>query len=110
MTQLSEQKDVVVKINNIAYEVRYIPDSNLFIFKDISAYTEEHENAVNESLVVGSLIIDTYDELQRTTESKKFNQMILNTVNDIDKYFGMFDCLVLPTANEDSYTILCSYN
>ena len=110
LTQLSEQKDVVVKINNIAYEVRYIPDSNLFIFKDISAYTEEHENAVNESLVVGSLIIDTYDELQRTTESKKFNQMILNTVNDIDKYFGMFDCLVLPTANEDSYTILCSYS
>ncbi|MGM9858039.1 MAG: DHH family phosphoesterase [Bacilli bacterium] len=110
LTQLTEQKDVVVKINNIAYEVRYIQDSNLFIFKDISAYTEEHENAVNESLVIGSLIIDTYDELQRTTESKKFNQMILNTVNDIDKYFGLFDCLVLPTANEDSYTILCSYS
>ena len=109
LLQANTDKDVTLKINEITYEVRYIEESRLFIFKDINAYAEEHENAINESLVVGTLIIDTYSELQRTLDSKKFNQMILNTINEIDRYFARYDALVLPTSSEDTYTILCSH-
>ncbi len=104
----NEKKKVVLKINNCTYEVEYLKDSRLFLFRDISEYTEEHETALREAVVIGKLVIDTYDELSKILETKKFNDMVIETHHIIDKYFASFGALAIM-SNDDEYFIMSNY-
>lgn len=97
-----------LKINNNTYDVEYLRDSHLFLFHDVSDYAEEHAMALKEAVVMGKLVIDTYDEFSKILETKKFNDMVLQTRFAIDKYFSEHGALAIK-SNEDEYLIVCNY-
>ncbi len=109
LMDISEGHDIEVRINNDSYSVRYIQKSRLFIFKDVTAYNEEHQNAINESLVIGTLIFDTYDEIEKSTETRKFQSILHSTNEIIDNYFIARNAIILPSSAEDTLYIMCSY-
>ena len=106
--QESEKKEITLKINNCSYAVEYLRDSRMFLFRDVSDYVEEHETALKEAIVIGKLIIDTYDELSKILETKKFNDMVIETHHLIDKYFASFGALAIM-SNDDEYLIMSNY-
>lgn len=106
--QDNEKKKTKIKINNCTYEVEYLKDSRLFLFRDISDYTEEHETALKEAIVIGKLVIDTYDELSKILETKKFNDMVIETHHMIDKYFASYGALAIM-SNDDEYLIISNF-
>lgn len=101
-------REVRLKINNETFNVEYLKDSHLFLFRDVSDYVEEHETALKEAVVIGKLVIDTYDELSKILETKKFNDMVLETHHMIDRYFSRHGALAIM-SNDDEYFIMCNY-
>lgn len=104
----NEKKETRLKINNCTYAVEYLKDSRLFLFRDISDFVEEHETALKEAIVIGKLVIDTYDELSKILETKKFNDMVIETHHMIDKYFSSHGALAIM-SNDDEYLIISNY-
>ncbi|MCF0117398.1 MAG: DHH family phosphoesterase [Bacilli bacterium] len=106
---LENRNTVNVKINNMVYSVLYIKESSLFLFKDITDYEEEHAFALKEAVVVGKLVIDTYDELSKSMESRRFDEMLLKTTKTIETYFDKYGALLLLGEDEDEYNIICNF-
>lgn len=103
-----EQKTVQIKVNNTTFDVEYLRDSRLFLFRDVSDYTEEHEMALKEAIVIGKLVIDTYDELSKILETKKFNDVVIETHHLIDKYFSEHGALAVM-SNDDEFLIISNF-
>lgn len=109
LADLQDGESTEIKVNNVYYDVKYIRNSHLYIFKDVTAYNEEHQNALNEAIVIGTLVFDTYDEIEKTTETRKF-QSILHSINTIiDKYFSQHNTIVLTSSAEDTLYLLCNF-
>ncbi len=104
-----QDKNVIrLKINNMTYDVEYLHDSHLFLFHDVSDYAEEHAMALKEAVVIGKLVIDTYDELSKILETKKFNDMVFQTHHMIDKYFSEHGALAIMNK-DDEYLIISNF-
>lgn len=108
-SQDNDKRETRLKINNCTYAVEYLKDSRLFLFRDISDFVEEHETALKEAIVIGKLVIDTYDELSKILETKKFNDMVIETHHMIDKYFSSHGALAIM-SNDDEYLIISNYD
>ena len=110
---LSELKnapsDMVVKIevNGRNYNVRYLSDAHLFIFKDTSAYESIFQYSQEQAIVVGLIMIDNYADIGGKTEEDN-NDLITKIRGVIFDYAKEYGAL-LRRYRSDSYFVICNY-
>lgn len=95
---------------NHNYQVEYLKDGNMFIFKDVTDLTNLTTLNEGNSPVIGYLNIDNYDDiLQSSTDDSKFTELFYNTRSQINQYFNKKGAL-LRRLKEDRYMFITTKN
>ena len=101
--------DMVVKIevNSRNYNVRYLSDAHLFIFKDTTAYESIFNYSREQSITVGIIMIDNYADIGGKTEEDNNDLVskIRGVIFDYAKEYGV----LLRRYRSDSYFLVCNY-
>lgn len=106
---INGNSDVVFKIviNSKSYEVKYLLEAGLWIFRDNSDYEYVYQHSKEQATVVGILTIDNYQEIIRG-ETEDFNDVITKIKNVIFNYTKEYGVL-LRKFKDDSYSMLCNH-
>lgn len=98
---------IIVQHNtNVYYSVKYLKNAHLFIFKDITEYEQLYSYSKNNSLVLGTIVIDNYSDITQNDEDN--NDLILKVRSEIIDYFRQYNVLIRHTKS-DSYFAVCSF-
>lgn len=110
---LSTLKDAIsgaeltkVEINRRTYEVKFISETGVWIFKDISDFETAYNYSISNAVVFGNLVIDNYEYIISKGD-------ILNDIDNelkslIQSYFNGHGCLIRKIG-EDTYFLVTSY-
>ena len=110
--QLKELKEktadavVKLKINNRNFEVKFLSEAGLWIFKDNTDYEQIYSYSKAQAPVVGILSIDNYDEVIKGDED--YNDTITKVKNIIFDYAKTYGIL-LRRFKDSNYSMLCNY-
>lgn len=97
---------VKVEINSRNYAVKYLSDADLFIFKDISENEYLFQTNLNQSPVVGIMMIDNYTDLSVNREIN--NPVTAMATSAIFEYGHKFDFLV-RRYRDDAFLLIGNY-
>lgn len=103
--QGDEDKKVIVD-NNRVYEVKYLDQAGLFIFKDVTDYESLFTYNKEQAPVFGLLTIDNYADVVGTEED--FNDSISKVKNVIFNYAREFQILLRRYRN-DTYLMITNF-
>lgn len=101
--------DMVVKIeaNGRNYNVKYLPEAHLYIFKDTSEYESIFNYSRVHATVVGVIMIDNFTEIVGKTEDEN-NDLVTSIRQEILNYCKEKGVLLRRFRN-DSYFAVCNY-
>ena len=101
--------DMVVKIeaNGKNYNVKYLPEARLYIFKDTSEYESIFNYSRTHATVVGVIMIDNFTEIVGKTEDEN-NDLVTAIRQEILNYCKEKGVLLRRFRN-DSYFAVCNY-
>ena len=100
------EKECKISFNSRTYQVKFLHEAGLWIFKDTSDYEEIYRLYKEQAPVVGSLAIDNYDDVVRGDDD--FNDIATKVKNLIFQYCNKYGVLLRRIKN-DSYSMLCNY-
>jgi c-di-AMP phosphodiesterase-like protein len=95
-----------VEINTRNYDVKYLADAGLFIFKDVTEYETIYSYSRKQAVVVGTIMIDNYSDLSVNADDS--NDVISKVRNAIFEYARDHQVLIRRYRN-DSYFMICNY-
>ena len=104
-TQSSEAV-IKVEINTRYYDVKYLSNAGLYIFKDNTEYENVYDYSKRQATVIGIIMIDNYSDLSGTTDDS--NDIISKVRNAIFEYVKKFNVLVRRYRN-DAYYVICNH-
>lgn len=96
-----------VVANGRNYEVKYLPDAGLWIFKDNTDLESVYNYSKEQAPVVGILAIDNYDDVVRGEED--YNDVVTKVKTEIFNYAKEYSVL-LRRFKDENYSLLCSYS
>ena len=101
--------DAVVKtvINNRNFEVKFLSDAGLWIFKDTTDYESIYSYSKQQAPVVGILAMDNYDEVIKGDDD--YNDTITKAKDLIFEYAQKYGVL-LRKYKDSNYLMLCNYD
>lgn len=101
--------DATVKtiINSRNYEVKFLSEAGLWIFKDITDFESIFAYSKEQAPVVGILAIDNYVDVIRGEDD--FNDVVTKVKNVIFAYAKEYGIL-LRRIKDDNYSMLCNYD
>jgi c-di-AMP phosphodiesterase-like protein len=97
---------VKIEINTRDYEVKYLSEAHLYIFKDVTAYESLYKYSKEQAPVIGIIVLDNYSDSSINIEEN--NDIILNIRNTIFEYAKEYGVL-LRRYRSDAYFALCNY-
>lgn len=101
-----QEETVNITINSRVYEVKFLADAHLYLFKDVTAYENLYEYNKSQAPVIGKIFIDNYsDSIEMVEEA---NDIILTIRNTLFNYARKFD-LVLTRFRNDAYFVIMNY-
>ena len=102
--------DMTVNINvdSKTYEVKYLPEAHLYIFKDVSDLSKITNYEREHSMVIGQIIIDNFSEIVGNSEDEN-NDIVSRVRSAIFDYGKEFD-VVIRRFRADSYFAVCNYS
>ena len=108
LQEIQKGGDAICKlvINSRNYDVKYLPDAGLYIFKDNTDLETTTTYAKKNSTVTGMVIIDNYSDVSSTGDDA--NDTISKIRNEIFKYCDDFDVL-LRRYRSDAYFLVCNF-
>lgn len=59
-----DRSPIRIDVDNYSYDVQLIPDSRLFVFRDVTDFATIYKYNNNQSPVVGYVVIDNYNDVQ----------------------------------------------
>lgn len=95
-----------VEVNTRNYDVKYLADAGLFIFKDVTEYETIYTYSRKQAVVVGTIMIDNYSDLTGTADDS--NDVISKVRNAIFEYARDNQVLIRRYRN-DGYFMICNY-
>ncbi|MCQ2815151.1 MAG: DHH family phosphoesterase [Bacilli bacterium] len=95
-----------IVINSRNYEVKFLAEAGLWIFKDTSDYESLYKYSREQAPVVGVISIDNFADVVRGDED--YNDTISKVKNELFDYAKQYDIL-LRRFKDDSYSLLCNY-
>ncbi len=99
-------KTVKVVVNLRSYEVEFLPDADLWIFRDITENELNIKNLADRAPVVGILAIDNYQEILHDEDD--FNDTLSNIRTAILNYAAASNALI-RRIKEDSYLLVMDF-
>ncbi len=96
-----------IVVNTRNYEVKYLAEAGLWIFKDITDYESIYKYSKEQAPVVGVLAIDNYDDVVRGEDD--FNDVVTKVKNVIFAYAKEYGIL-LRRVKDDNYSMLCNFD
>ena len=99
---------VVVEHNNRNYEVKFLKDANLFIFKDVTEFNAITLFSKAHAPVIGLITIDNYQDIATLVDDVKANDMLASIQKIIVNYAKKFN-LLIRKYRSDSYLIYGNY-
>lgn len=109
LAELSESpSNAVVKIsfNSRNYDVKLLKEAGLYIFKDTTDFETISSYSKRQSVVVGQIIIDNFDDISKNGEET--NDVLSKVRTAIYDYARDYSALLRKTRN-DAYLIFCNY-
>lgn len=103
--QDKKTKTVNVDINNRVYEVKYLKEANLFIFKDVTDFEALLNFQKDHAPVVGILSIDNYQEVASLIDESKSTELFANISKIIFDYFKKFG-IFIKKIRSDGYSFV----
>ncbi len=103
---LSNDSVIKLEINSRSYDVKFLSEAGLYIFKDNTEYEELFDHSKRQAVVVGIIMIDNYSDISGTTDDS--NDIISKIRNTIFQYTKNFNVLIRRYRN-DAYFVLCNY-
>lgn len=103
--QDKKTKTINVDIDNRVYEVKYLKEANLFIFKDVTDFTAISHFQKEHAPVVGLISIDNYQDVLAIIDESKSSDLFSNIQRIIFEYFKKFGVLVRK-IRADAYSIV----
>ena len=97
---------VKLEIDSRNYEVKYLNDANLFIFKDITDFEFIYDQNIRQSPVVGIIMIDNFTDAVVNREIS--NPMTAIITSQIFEYCQKFKVLVRQ-YRDDAYILVTNY-
>ena len=95
-----------IELNTRNYDVKYLADAGLFIFKDVTEYETIYTYSRKQAVVVGTIMIDNYSDL--TGNADDSNDVISKVRNAIFEYARDNQVLIRRYRN-DGYFLICNY-
>lgn len=103
----SSDQVIKVVINNRNYEVKYLADAGLYIFKDNTDYETVYYYNKQQAPVVGVLSMDNYDEVIKGDDD--YNDTITKAKDEIFEYAQKYGILLRKYKDSD-YLMLFNYD
>ena len=94
-------------INNRNFEVKFLSDAGLWIFKDTTDYESIYTYSKQQAPVVGILSMDNYDEVIKGDDD--YNDTITKAKDLIFEYAQKYGVL-LRKYKDSNYLMLCNYD
>lgn len=101
--------DVVVKIevNSRNYDVKFLSDAGLYIFKDMTEYESIFEYSREQAPVLGIVMLDNYSDVAgNLDDANDVISKVKNLIFDYAKEYGV----LLRRYRNDAYFALCNYS
>lgn len=95
-----------IVINNRNYEVKFLSDAGLWIFKDTTDFESAYTYSKQQAPVVGILSIDNYEEVIKGDDD--YNDTITKAKDVIFDYAKTYGIL-LRRFKDNTYLMLCNY-
>lgn len=96
-----------VEIKGCNFDVKYLSDPRLFIFKDTTKYDNIVNYSKEQALVMGIIMIDNFNDVaSETDESADMVNKIRNIIIDYFRSFGV----LLRRVRNDTYFAVCNFN
>ncbi|MGM9874059.1 MAG: DHH family phosphoesterase [Bacilli bacterium] len=99
-------KTVKVIINSRNYQVKFLLEAGLWIFKDVTDFESVYKYSKDQAPVLGVLTIDNYQDV--THGEDDFNDTLTRIKNVIFNYMKEYGVL-LRKFKDDSYSLICNY-
>lgn len=95
-----------LEINSRNYDVKFLSDAGLYIFKDTTEYETVFDYSKRQAVVVGTIMIDNFSDLSGSADDA--NDVISKVRNAIFEYARDYGVLIRRYRN-DAYFILCNH-
>lgn len=95
-----------IVINSRNYEVKYLIEAGLWIFKDNTEFESIYKYSRENATVLGVLAIDNYDDVVRGEDD--FNDIVTKVKTAIFNYAKEFGIL-LRRIKDDNYMMICTH-
>lgn len=97
---------VRVLVNNSYYDVKFLADAGLYIFKDVTEFENLTQYSNREAVVVGLILIDSYSSISENADDA--NDIISKVRNAIFEYTKDFN-VAIKRSKSDTYFLVCNY-
>lgn len=101
------EKVVIVEISDRNYEVKFLSDAGLYIFKDTTEYESLSTFAKNEAVVIGFIMIDNFSNISENADDA--SDVISKVRNAIFEYTQDYNVLI-RRYKADTYFMVCNYD
>lgn len=104
---INPDNTVKIVINSRNYEVKFLAEAGLWIFKDTTEFESIYKYSKEQAPVVGVLTIDNFDDVIRGEDD--FNDIVTKVKNVIFQYSKEYGIL-LRKIKDDCYSLLCNFD
>lgn len=100
---------IEIEIDNRLYEVKFIREAYLFIFKDVTDYKAVIKFSKDHSPVIGLMAIDNYQDVMSLIDDTKTTDLIAEIKRTILEYGKEYGILIRQ-YHSDSYSFVATYD
>lgn len=107
LTKFKSDKAVHIEMKGKSYDVRYLNEPRLFVFKDVTDYDNVVNYSKEQSVALGVIMIDNYNDVASDTDEVADAVMEVRSI--VRDYFRSYKVL-LTQVKQDRYFAVCNFN
>ncbi len=107
LVKLKSDKSVHLEMKGNSYEVRYLSEARLFVFKDVTEYDNVVSYSKEQAIALGVIMIDNFNDVASDTD--EVADAVMNVRATVRDYFRQYKVL-LTQVKQDRYFAVCNFN
>lgn len=107
LVKLKSDKTVHLEMKGKSYEVRFLSEPRLFVFKDVTEYDNVVNYSKEQAIALGVVMIDNFNDVASDTD--EVADAVMNVRAIVRDYFRQYKVL-LTQVKQDRYFAVCNFN
>lgn len=107
LVKLKSDKVVHLEMKGKSYEVRFLSEPRLFVFKDVTEYDNVVNYSKEQAIALGVVMIDNFNDVASDTDEVADAVMDVRAI--VRDYFRQYKVL-LTQVKQDRYFAVCNFN